>query len=138
MAVQPVEKKGSITFERRIQPEKSWQGDRRLKIKTQGRDSISINHDVIDVRYVEQLVDHEQLSILGYLLKYAGTRLWDGKKTMQQTVEELFTVLEEKGMEYICDGTYLPCNFAMVRPQEMFACMNRYRKLKVIFGISRK
>lgn len=131
LAVQPVEKKGSITFERRIQPEKSWQGDRRLKIKTQGRDSISINHDVIDVRYVEQLVDHEQLSILGYLLKYAGTRLWDGKKTMQQTVEELFTVLEEKGMEYICDGTYLPCNFAMVRPQEMFACMNRYRKLKV-------
>lgn len=130
---QPIEKKGVLKLDRRLLRESSWQGDsrKRLKIKTQGRDSICMNYDVIDVRYVEQLVDSEQLATMGYLLKYAGTKLWDGTKTLQQTVQELFDILEKGGMEEICEGSYLPCNFAAVRPQEMFACINRYRKLKV-------
>ena len=138
LAVQPVEKKGELTFNRLLQPERSWQKDGRIKIKTQGKDSILINHDVIDVRYVEQLTDQEQLATLGYLMKYAGVRLWNGRKSLKQTVEELFAILEEKGMEEICKNFYLPCNFAMVRPQEMFACINRYRKLKVVSEVGRK
>ena len=138
LAVQPVEKKGELTFNRLLQPERSWQKDGRIKIKTQGKDSILINHDVIDVRYVEQLTDQEQLATLGYLMKYAGVRLWNGRKSLKQTVEELFAILEEKGMEEICENFYLPCNFAMVRPQEMFACINRYRKLKVVSEVGRK
>lgn len=47
-----------------------FQEDNRLKMKTMGRDSISINREVIDVRYVEQLMDTEQLAALGYMLKY--------------------------------------------------------------------
>lgn len=131
LKVQPMQRKGSLTFCRKPLPEKSWQGDRRLKIKTQGRDSVCMNHDVIDVRYVEQLVDHEQLSTLAYLLKYAGIYLFDGKKTLQQVVQEVFEVLEKGGMEKICQGSYLPCNFACVRKQELFACINRYRNLKI-------
>lgn len=42
-------------------------------MKTMGRDSISINREVIDVRYVEQLMDTEQLAALGYMLKYMQT-----------------------------------------------------------------
>lgn len=131
LAVQPVLKKGKLTFSRKPLPEKSWQGERRLKIKTQGRDGICMNHDVIDVRYVEQLVDHEQLSTLAYLLKYAGIHSFDGRKTLQQVVQEVFAVLQKGGMEQICQGSYLPCNFAYVREQELYACINRYRNLKI-------
>lgn len=42
--------------------------DNRLKMKTMGKDSISISREVIDVRYVEQLMDTEQLASLGYML----------------------------------------------------------------------
>lgn len=121
---------GQVNFTRKVLRDKSFLDD-RVKIKTMGRDSISVNREIIDVRYVEQLVDSEQLSALGYLLKYAYTNLVDGKKTMQQVVDMLCEQLEKGGMANICGGSYLPCNFAMVRRQEIFACMNRYRKLKV-------
>ena len=56
-------------FDRKIKPDRMFQEDNRLKMKTMGRDSISINREVIDVRYVEQLMDTEQLAALGYMLK---------------------------------------------------------------------
>ena len=42
----------------------------RIKIKTMGRDGVVLNHENIDLRYVEQLADSEQLTCLGYLLRY--------------------------------------------------------------------
>ena len=36
-----------------------------MKLKTMGRDAVMIGHETIDLRYVEQLVDSEQLNTLG-------------------------------------------------------------------------
>lgn len=130
LASAPVPEQKQVDFTRKVMADKSFCDD-RVKIKTMGRDSISIHRDVIDVRYVEQLVDTEQLALLGYLLKYAYTNLIDGKKTMQQVVDRLWDMLEKGGMAKICGGSYLPSGFAMVRKQEIFACLNRYRKLKL-------
>lgn len=130
LAVAPVPEQKQVDFARKVMGDKSFRDD-RIKIKTMGRDSISIHRDVIDVRYVEQLVDTEQLAALGYILKYAYTNLIDGKKTMKQVVDMLYDAMEKGGMVKICGGSYLPSNFAMVRKQEIFACLNRYRKLKL-------
>lgn len=100
-----------------------------MKLKTMGRDGISINHDTIDVRYVEQLVDTEQLSALAYLLKYAEGHVFDGRRTLTESVDALMKVLEEKGLSAVCESSYLPCGLAMPRRQEIFACINRYRKI---------
>lgn len=116
-------------FDRKVKPNRKLIEDGRLKIKTMGKDSISIGHDVIDVRYMEQLVDGEQLAALGYFLKYAQYHLFDGRKTMQETVAQLCNIIEKKGMEEIIESSYIPCGLAMPRKQEIFACMNRYRKL---------
>lgn len=116
-------------FARKIRPDRMFREDARLKIKTMGRDSISINHEVIDVRYVEQLMDTEQLAALGYMLKYMQIHIFDGKITLRQAVDRLWAVLEQKGIAEICGGSYLPCGLAMPRKQEVFACVNRYRKL---------
>lgn len=116
-------------FDRKIKPDRMFQEDNRLKMKTMGRDSISINREVIDVRYVEQLMDTEQLAALGYMLKYMQIHFFDGKHTLTQAVDALWDVLQKKGIAAVCESSYLPCGLAMPRKQEVFACVNRYRRL---------
>ena len=93
-----------------------------------GRDGVQLGHDTIDLRYVEQLADAEQTVMLGYLLKYVIQNLSDGRKTLQETVDLLFDLVDKNGMEKIYGGSYLPTGLAMPRKQEVFACLNRYRK----------
>ena len=107
-----------------------WEND-RLKIKTMGLDGILINKETIDMRYVEQLVDTEQLGALGYLLKYAELHLFDGKRTVREAVNMLSKLIAEEGMEAVCEGTYLPINLAAPREQEIYACFNRYRGMRL-------
>lgn len=103
----------------------------RMKIKTMGRDAVSIDKESIDLRYVEQLADVEQVAALGYMVKYAVQRLFDGKRNMSEIVTELYMKIEENGMIEIYGGKYLPAGFAVPRKQEMFACLNRYRRLRI-------
>lgn len=119
------------SFERRARANMSVKGNDRVKIKTLGRDSISVNKDTVDLRYVEQLADVEQLMTLGYMVKYAECRLFDGKKSLQEVVDLLLKTLGQKGFSAICEGGYLPSNLAMPRRQEIFACFDRYRGLKM-------
>ncbi|MBD5498502.1 MAG: ABC-ATPase domain-containing protein [Lachnospiraceae bacterium] len=107
-----------------------WDND-RLKIKTMGLDGILINKETIDMRYVEQLVDAEQLGALGYLLKYAELHLFDGRRTIREAVAMLSKLIAEKGIEAVCGGTYLPIHLAVPRAQEIYACFNRYRGLRL-------
>lgn len=102
----------------------------RMKVKGMGKDAVSIDRDTVELRYVEQLVDSEQTMALGYMVKYAKQHLFDGKKELGEIAKTLEKLTEEKGIGAVCDGRYLPCNLAAVRPQEIFACLNRCRTLK--------
>ena len=55
--------------------------------------------------------------------------MFDGRHTLGQTIEELYKKLHVRGLCAVCDGSYLPGNLAMPRKQEIYACLNRYRKL---------
>ena len=103
----------------------------RTKIKVFGKDSVQLNRETIDMRYVEQLVDGEQLMALGYLLNYAQKHYMNGQRSMVQIVEELIHVLESGNLKAVCESSYLPAGLAMPRKQEIFACFNRYRKLNI-------
>lgn len=100
----------------------------RMKIKTMGKDALSIDRETVDLRYVEQLADTEQVVMLGHILKYVLQNMAGGKKTLREIVEELFHIIGQKGMQGIYGGKYLPTGLAMPRKQEVFACLNRYRK----------
>lgn len=119
------------SFDRVVKTDQSFRKNDRIKMKTQGKDSILINRDTIDLRYVEQLTDTEQLVTLGHLITYGQLRLFDGKKSLSETVEELLRLLDKKGLAAVCKGNYVPGWLAMVRKQEIFACLNRYRSLKI-------
>ena len=115
-------------FARRPKPGRAQEGD-RVKIRTQGRDSVSLDREVIDLRYVEQLVDSEQLSALGYCLLYARRQLLDGRHTLQQVVDALEVLLDRQGLEALCPGRAGVPALARPRRQEIFACFDRWRGL---------
>lgn len=102
----------------------------RIKLKTMGRDGISVGNEHIDLRYVEQLADSEQLTCLGYMVKFAEEKLLDGKRTVREIVEEIYRLIEEQGLE-VLTGKDLPGNLGLPRKEELYACIDRYRGLRL-------
>ncbi len=116
-------------FDRVVPVDKKFRQESRIKTKTMGMDGISINRETIDLRYLEQLVDTEQLNALAQLMKSIRGREADGKMTLPELVERVMAQLAAGGFEKICDGSYLSGNLAMPRRQEIFGCLNRWREL---------
>ena len=115
-------------FERRPRPGRTGE-DQRTKVRTQGRDSVSLDRETIDLRYVEQLADSEQLSALGYCLLYARRQLLDGRRPLRQVVDALEELLDRRGLEALCPGRAGVPALARPRRQEIFACFDRWRGL---------
>lgn len=128
---EPVPPASEPSYQRIVKPDGAFRKNDRIKIKTQGKDSIVINKDTIDLRYVEQLTDTEQLGTLGQLMKYAQLHLFDGKRTLGDAAEELWKILDTKGLPAVCGGSYVPGGYTLPRKQEIYACLNRYRQLRM-------
>lgn len=117
------------SFERIFSQNRKLAGSDRIKMKTMGVDGISIDRETIDLRYLEQLADPEQLSMLAQIVKYAELNVLDGRKTLVQVVDILETQLTQKGFGGVCGERNVASGLAMPRRQEIFACLNRYRRL---------
>lgn len=115
-------------FNRCARVNKDWIGE-WAKIKVNGKDAVSINRDSIDTRYLEQLADEEQLRMIGYLFVYMNQSIFGRNNTLQDSAEKLAQMLEKNGLKDIFQGKKIPCNLAMPRKQELFMCINRFRKL---------
>ena len=98
----------------------------QMKVKTFGVDSLSLDRETVDVRYLEQIIDSEQTMALAYLMRYCLENLLDGKRTVRQVVSQTMELLEKKGWEAFCRG-YVPGGLANPREQELYACLNRFR-----------
>lgn len=103
----------------------------RIKMKTMGKEMVQINRETIDLRYVEQLADAEQVSALGYCVRYAEKHLFQGKDTIQNVVDKLEEKICREGLSSLCESTASVANLALPRRQEIFACLNRYRGLNL-------
>ena len=103
----------------------------RIKMKTMGKEMVQINRENIDLRYVEQLADTEQVSALGYCVRYAEKHLFQGKDTIQNVVDKLEEKICREGLSSLCESNASVANLAMPRRQEIFACLNRYRGLNL-------
>ena len=125
----PEEKPEQPSFDRKVRRNPGIRQKGRVKLKTMGRDAVMIGHETIDLRYVEQLVDSEQLNTLGQIVRFLEEEIFDGRKTLGQAIEQVENVLDKKGLAGVCEGNTVPGNLARPRIQEIYACMNRYRKL---------
>lgn len=115
---------GSSTRER-----KNYRGTghvtQRLKVKTNGRDGFSLGHESVNLRYLEQLVDEEQTSMLAELTRLAIEHFEKHEVPLQQIIDFLTIQIGKEGFGCV-SGSYINGRLAMPRLQEIYACLNRY------------
>lgn len=105
--------------------------DDRIKLKAMGTSELSISKEAVELRYLEQLKDQEQSMALAYLLKYVELRMLDGRKDLRQIGDLLEEQLDRSGLESLFERGEVSAQLARPRKQEILACINRYRKLKL-------
>ena len=106
-----------------------------------GTDAVSINHESVELRFVEQVVDNEQTNLLGALLRTLEEQYFKGRDPLPKCVNTLYDRLSKQGFAACTQGSRddgrgnasgsIPGNLAMVRPQELWAMVNRYRGLRL-------
>lgn len=119
------------SFLRKPSKNRRLEKEDRVKLKNLGRDAFSISRETVDLRFVEQLMDEEQLTALSYMLYYAEKHMFDGRHTLQETVDAILKFVETKGLKALSETSYVSSPMAMPRRQEIFACFNRYRGLNL-------
>ena len=99
------------------------------KARVHGWDTISLDKNEIDLRYLEQIVGESQTAALAYIMQYILDRLANGKKTIPQLAKEASDKLEKEGILSMTPRNYGAGPAAYVRQQEILACLARYRML---------
>ncbi len=99
--------------------------EERIRTKVMSTDGFSLNHDMVDLRYVEQLIDSEQTAALAKMMKYVLTHL-SGTASVDRLAKMLEQLIKQDGLEPFMDG-YGYCGLALPRVQEIYAMLNRYR-----------
>lgn len=107
---------------------KRGRGDReeRIKTKVMGTDGFSIDRNMVDLRYVEQLIDTEQTAALAAIMKYIVKKETTATP-VKKLVSEICALLEKDGMGAFVEGS-LSCGYAYPRQEEIFQMLNRFRK----------
>lgn len=116
------------SFHRVVKRDGAFAKEDRIKMKTMGLDGFSLNRETVDLRYVEQLTDSEQLTALSHMVKHMKLHSFDGSRTIQEAVERLYKEIEAKGFSAFCGGD-IPGNLALPRKQELYATLNRCREI---------
>lgn len=129
--VNPAVPSVSIDFKRHLERGSLQVGDRGVKMKAMGRDALSINRDTIDLRYVEQLVDPEQVMALGKILEYMETQLASKGLTLSQAADAVVELMHSQGLSALAGSHRFSGSLALPRKQEILACLNRFRQLRV-------
>lgn len=99
------------------------------KVRVHGWDTLSLDRDEIDLRYLEQIVDESQTAALGYVMQYILGRLTNGKKSAVVLAMEAAEKLERDGILSMTPKNYGAGPASEVRIQEILACLSRYRLL---------
>ncbi len=103
----------------------------KSKIKAKGINTILINKEEIDLSSVEQIVSTSQTNCITEIIKYSIKNLIDDRKRLKDIVNQVYTIIEDKGLDEISSSKGHPGNLAMPRKNEIAAAFNRYRKLKI-------
>ena len=121
----PTEKR-MFVIERKIKRHGRGEREERIKTKVMGTDGFSIEHNIVDLRCVEQLIDTEQTAALAAILKHI-VKKGSICMEMQELVAEINTLLKKKGMAAFVEGA-LSCGYAYPRKEEIYLMLNRFRR----------
>ena len=103
----------------------------RDKIKAKGGSHILIGKQVIDLSFVEQLVDSSQTNAIGCFIEYINKKYLFKQDYIVNILNKVFEEIQSKGLEVISRSPQRhPGSLAMPRKYEVMAALNRYRLLK--------
>ncbi len=124
------EKFGEIT--KRTVLRKSFQfSGKEGRVKAKGKNVVQHGKENIDISYLEQLLDAYQTNGIAVMLEYFKENLVDGKTDLKKAVDNLYSIIEERGLAEISSYTSHPGNYSLPRKQEFIGAINRYRGLKI-------
>ena len=120
----------SIDFRRVLDKGSISEGPKGIKVKTLGKDGLSINKENIDLKSVEQIVDGEQINTIGKAIKFIEDKYSGKNLTIEKIVDEIEKDITKNliGIDNIKGGNG---SLAMPRKQEILCAINRLRTLKI-------
>lgn len=120
----------SIDFGRVLDNGSISEGPKGIKIKTLGKDGLSINKENIDLKSVEQIVDGEQINTIGMAIKFIEDKYSGKDLTIEKIADEIEKDITKNliGIDNIKGGNG---SLAMPRKQEILCAINRLRTLKI-------
>ena len=99
--------------------------DDRNKIKVTGTDGFLINKKSVDLRYLEQITDGEQMLAIAKALEYLRKKYGGKTIAMEKLLDSVMNLLEKHGICALSEGSVVP-NMAMPRRLEIAGCLNRF------------
>lgn len=120
----------NIDFQRVLAKGSISEGPKGIKVKTLGKDGLSINKENIDLKSVEQIVDSEQINTIGVIIKFIEDKYAGKDLTVERIVDEIEKDLAKSlmSMDSTRGGNG---SLAMPRKQEIMCAINRLRTLKM-------
>lgn len=114
------------------QPLIIYSGERAIgKISAKDQHLLMFGEELVRLDAVEQLADEAQTRFIAAAIRYAVTRQFDGSTTLREIAEKIIGLIEKKGFAVISPyQDHYPGTYAVARPFELAAVMNRIRFLK--------
>lgn len=101
--------------------------ERGTKIKVTGTDGFFINKENVDLRYLEQITDSEQMMAVAAILDGMQQEFAGKKMKLSQMADLIMGRLEKQGFDGM-PGEKRLADMAMPRRYEVCGCVNRYLK----------
>jgi len=99
--------------------------EERNKIKVTGTDGFLVNKKQVDLRYLEQITDGEQMLAIAKALEYLRKKYGGKTITMEKLLDSVMELLKKNGICALSEGNVVP-NMAMPRRMEIAGCLNRF------------
>ena len=129
------ERDGNFSFEltkRTPSLKKRLDFDGRIKSKTLGRDGFSIDHDTVELRFVEQIVETGQCSALCKALLLLAEKYFDRGLSLEEMTDRLLSLTEKDGPDALHKySSYVAEGFSEIRKQELYAALMRCRFFEI-------
>lgn len=106
--------------------------DKKEKVDTKGLHTIIYGTGIINLSFVEQLVDESQTRSIAYMIRYIHNKLLKDSAPLHDVIDMLYRDIDEKGLDIISPyfGKH-PGDLALPRKLELSAAINRMRSLQV-------
>ncbi len=102
-----------------------------MKIRSAGTDTVSIDREAVDVRYVEQLITASQTTGLVYLMGWILEHVRK-EEGLTEFVDRMYDEIDRAGFAAFTPKGYPAGQPELPRKQELLACISRYRKASIV------